>query len=56
MAKGEKRGWRKYVPSAVTVVKVAVALSILRVITRYVVLPYQAKLPAIVRDNWPTPS
>ncbi len=56
MAKGEGKGWRKWAPSKYTIVKVAASLVLLRLVTRYVILPYQASLPAIVRDNWPTPA
>ena len=56
MAKSEGRGWRKYMPSAVTIVKVGIAVAVIRAFTRYVVLPYQSQLPAVVRDNWPTPA
>jgi hypothetical protein len=56
MAKGEARGWKKFIPSKELVVRVAVALVVLRLVTRYVILPYQAKLPAVIRDNWPTPA
>lgn len=56
MAKSEGRGWRKFIPSVPLVVRIAVALVALRVITRYLVLPNQASLPAIIRDNWPTPA
>jgi len=62
MAKSEGMGLksllkpRTWIPSPGLIARVAVALVILRIITRYAVVPYQAKLPAIVTNNWPTPS
>lgn len=48
--------WRTWVPSPGLIARVGVALVVLRVITRYAVVPYQAKLPKVVVNNWPTPS
>ena len=56
MAKGEGRGWRQFVPSGPLIVRIAVALVLMRVVTRYLVLPNQGSLPAVIRDNWPTPA
>ncbi len=56
MAKGEKKGFKSFIPGWRLVVKIAIVLVILRLVTRYVVLPYQASLPAVIRDNWPTPA
>lgn len=62
MAKSEGRGLkalmnpRAWLPSPALIARVAVALVVLRLITRYAIVPYQAKLPAIVTNNWPTPS
>lgn len=56
MAKGEGRGWRKFIPSAPLIVRIAVALVIMRLITRHIVLPNVSKLPGPVIDYWPTPS
>lgn len=55
MAKGLK-DWKSWMPTGKTFVKVGLTLVGWRLLTRYLVVPYQAKLPAVVRDNWPTPS
>jgi hypothetical protein len=49
MAKGEGRGWRKYLPTPVTIVKVFVALVVIKLISVYTV----ASLPQQVRTYWP---
>jgi hypothetical protein len=62
MAKEKAEGFKAllkpktWAPSPGLVARVGVALVIWRLFTRYVVVPNQAKLPAVVRDNWPTPS
>lgn len=54
MAKGEGRGWHKYVPSVTTIVKVFLAMVVVHLVSAYLVAPYSAKLPTAVRDAWPT--
>jgi|GEM_PF-3779172 len=48
--------WRTWVPTPGLIARIGVALVVLRLITRYAVIPYQAKLPDIVKNNWPVPS
>ena len=54
MAKGEGRGWKKFLPSPVTIVKVFIAVVVIKIISTYVVAPYQQSLPAVVRNVWPS--
>jgi hypothetical protein len=54
MAKSEGRGWRSYVPSPKTIVKVSIAMFAFKAFSKYIVAPMQAKLPPIVTNNWPT--
>jgi len=49
MAKGEKRGWKSYIPSPVGVVKFFILSLVLHQITSFV----YPKLPANVQGYWP---
>jgi hypothetical protein len=54
MAKGEGgRGWRKYIPSGATIVKVFLAMGVVRLLNTYIVNPNQKYLPTIVQNAWP---
>jgi hypothetical protein len=50
MAKSEGRGWKRYVPSLPTVVKVFIVLVALHAVNRYIFM----KLPASVVMYWPS--
>jgi len=50
MAKSEGRGWKRYVPSLPTVVKIFVVLVVLHAINRVV----SQKLPANIVAHWPS--
>jgi hypothetical protein len=49
MAKGEGRGWKKYIPQPTTFVKIFVCLVILKLVNR-MVFP---SLPASLTAYWP---
>jgi hypothetical protein len=47
--------WRTWVPSPGLIARVGVTLVVLRLIQRYAIVPYQAKIPNAIVNNWPTP-
>ncbi len=49
MAKSEGRGWRKFVPTPVTIVKVFLASVVIHAATSFI----YPKLPAQVQSHWP---
>lgn len=49
MAKGEGRGWKKFIPSLATVGKVFVAALVIHQVTAFV----YPKLPPTVQGHWP---
>lgn len=53
MAKGEGRGWRRFVPSGTTIVKVFIAMAAIRLLNTYIINPNQAMLPKPLQDAWP---
>jgi hypothetical protein len=54
MAKAEGRGWKSYIPTPKTIVKVSLALFAFKLFSQYIVLPMQDKLPNVVKNAWPT--
>lgn len=50
MVKGEGRGWKKFIPTPVQVVKIFIVLVILHAINKAVFM----KLPTTVVAHWPS--
>lgn len=55
MAKGEARGYKKFVPSITRIVQILIVLIILKVVTKYAIAPQVANgtIPASVAGWWP---